>query len=172
VAKLLALACFFAATVALAAPAEEVKRFRQSGITFAYPSHWFLTTRPISHAGNPVYRFTIANRSVRRTRADTGPCLAGVARQLRPGSVLVFLREALGADRTRSLPRMPRRPRTFALPTVGDRSLCGFADGGSRWIPFRDANRAFYLGVYVGPKASRTARNRLQRVLDGMIISE
>ena len=170
--KLPALVCFLSATAALAGPGDEVKRFRQSGITFAYPSHWFLTTRPISHAGNPVYRFTIANRSVRRTRADRGPCLAGVAKQLGPDNVLAFLREALGADRTRSLPRMPRRPRTFTLPTVGDRSLCGFADGGSRWIPFRDANRAFYVGVYIGPKASRTARNRLQRVLDGMIVSE
>ena len=171
-AKLAALVCLLWAAVALAAPTDELKRFRQFGITFTYPSHWFLTAQPISHAGNPVYRFTVASRSVRRTRADTGPCLPGIARQLRPDSVLAFLREALGADRRRSLPRMARRPKSFALPTKADRSLCGFPNGGSRWIPFRDAGRAFYLGIYVGPKASGTARSRLQRLLDDMIISE
>jgi hypothetical protein len=144
-------------------------RFDRHGIAFEYPSRWFVTTRPLSNGANPIYRFTVSTSPVRRTSADEGPCLPGVARQLRRTAVLAYLREALGADRALSLPRLPRRPRSFRLPTSADRSLCGF-DRGSRWVPFKEAGRAFYLGVYVGPKATMTARRALQSLLDGMQI--
>jgi hypothetical protein len=146
-----------------------LKRFDRNRISFNFPSTWFVTTRPLSKAGNPVYRFAVSSVSVRRTASDVGPCLPGVARQVPKDGVLAYLREALGSDRTRSLPRMPRRPRGFRLPTAGDNALCGFA-GRGRWIPFKDAGRAFYLGVYVGPKASAAARRGLKSLLDQMKI--
>jgi hypothetical protein len=144
-------------------------RFDRYGIAFEYPSRWFVATKPLSNGANPIYRFTVSSSPVRRTSADEGPCLPGVARQLRQTAVLAYLREALGADRALSLPRLPRRPRTFRLPTRADRSLCGF-DRGSRWVPFKDAGRAFYLGIYVGPNATVTTRRALQSLLDGMLI--
>jgi hypothetical protein len=144
-------------------------RFDRHGIAFEYPSRWFVTTQPLSNAANPVYRFTVSTSPVRRTSADEGPCLPGVARQLRRTAVFAYLREALGTDRAVSLPRLPRRPRTFRLSTRADRSLCGF-DRGGRWVPFKEAGRAFYLGIYVGPEATMTARRALQSLLDGMRI--
>jgi hypothetical protein len=47
-------------------------------------------------------------------------------------------------------------------------SLCGFGPGG--WVPFRAAGRAFYLGVYVGPRAAANRTRTLRRLLDGMRI--
>lgn len=144
-------------------------RFERYGIAFEYPSKWFVTTRPLSNGVNPVYRFAVSTVPVRRTPADSGPCLPGIARQLPPDAVLAYLREALGRDRVLSLPRMPRRPRGFRLPTQADTGLCGWERGGL-WVPFKDAGGAFYLGVYVGPKASAPTRRALKRLLDGMRI--
>jgi hypothetical protein len=144
-------------------------RFDRNGISFVYPNAWFVTTRPLSNGVNPRYRFAVGTMLVGRTRRDDGPCLPGVAAQLRKTDVLVYLREALGVDRVRSLPRMPPRPRSFRLPTRADMSLCGFGPGG-RWVPFRTAGRAFYLGVYVGPRAAANRTRTLRRLLDGMRI--
>jgi hypothetical protein len=64
---------------------------------------------------------------------------------------------------------MPPRPRSFQLPTQADSYLCGFK-AGTRWIPFKDAHRAFYLAIYVGPRASASTRRAFKRLLDGMCI--
>lgn len=151
----------------IASYGQTVKRFDRYGIRFHYPESWFATTQPLSNGTNPAYRFAVSTVPVRRTRADEGPCLPGVANQLPAAAVLAFLREALGYDRTRSLPRMPRRPRSFRLPNRSDSSLCGFKRG-SLWLPFKDRGRAFYLGIYVGPETTAATRRALQRLLDGM----
>lgn len=147
----------------------EVGRFNRHGIAFEYPSGWFVTARPLSNAINPVYRFAVSTVRVRRTRADVGPCLPGIKRQLPKDAVLADLREALGSDRSRSLPRVSQRPRSFPLPTRTDGYLCGLGLG-SRWIPFKDSGRVFYLGVYIGPRATAQARRALKRLLDEMRI--
>ena len=152
-----------------AASASSTSRFDRHGISFTYPSMWFVTTRPLSNGVNPAYRFTVSTTPVRRTPRDSGPCLPGVAGQLPKNAVLAYLREALGADRARSLPRMPPRPRHLRLPTRADTSLCGFGRGG-RWIPFKDAGRAFYLGVYVGRAAPMERVRRLRELLDWLRI--
>jgi hypothetical protein len=146
------------------------QRFDAKGIAFDYPSRWFVTVKPLSAATNPAYRFAVSSVPVRRTAADEGPCLPGLARQLPPDAVLAYLREALGADRTRSLPRMPQRPTSFPLPPRKGGGLCGFEQGGGRWYPFRDGNRAFYLGVHAGPGASTASRRALKKLFDGMEI--
>jgi hypothetical protein len=147
----------------------ELARFDRYGIAFEYPNGWFVTSRPLSNAGNPVYRFAVSSVRVRRTRADVGPCLPGIKRQLPKDAVLAYLREALGSDRARSLRRMRKRPPSFRLPTRTEGFLCGLGLG-SRWIPFKDSGRAFYLGMYVGPRATAQARRALKRLLDGMRI--
>ena len=160
-----------AAVLVAATPAggTAAEHFDRHGISFSYPTGWSITTRPLSDGVNPIYRFAVGTAPVRRTSRDSGPCLPGVARQLARGDVLAYLREAIGADRARSLPRMPRRPRSFRLPTAADSSLCGFGPGG-RWIPFKDAGRAFYLGVYVGPEAPEKRARALGRLLDRLQI--
>jgi hypothetical protein len=158
------LAALLATARASGAPAP---RFDRHGLSFVYPRGWFVTTLPLSNGVNPAYRFTVSTTPVRRTPQDDGPCLPGVAAQLPKNAVLAYLREALGADRSRSLPRMPRRPRSFRLPTRADTSLCGFGRGG-RWIPFRDAGRAFYLGIYLGLDAPAARARALGRLLDDM----
>ena len=147
----------------------ETRRFDRHGIAFVFPSRWFVTTEPLSNGVNPVYRFTVGSVEVHRTRLDDGPCLPGVAAQLPPTAVLVYLREALGADRRRSLPRLRTRAASFPLPERGDTGLCGFGRGG-RWIPFKASGRAFYLGIYVGPRASASSRSALRRLLAGIVI--
>jgi hypothetical protein len=163
----------FAISVAAAiavprATSGDTDRFRTSGISVEHPSAWFVTTRPLSDGVNPVYRFTVSTVRVHRTPRDSGPCLPGIARQLPSSAVLVYLREALGADRRIALPRMPPRPRPFRLPKRPN--LCGFTTGASQWLGFKEAGRVFYLGVHVGPKASPTSRRAVIRLLNGMRI--
>lgn len=97
------------------------------------------------------------------------PCLPGIAKQLPENAVLAYLREALGTDRIASLPRMQPRPRSFRLPNRTDNSLPCFGQGG-RWVPFRASRRAFYLGLYIGPKASPASVRELGRLVDGIRI--
>ncbi len=142
--------------------------FDRYGIAFEHPSGWSVTTRPLSNGLNPIYRFAVSSVPVRRTSADQGPCLPGIARQLPPDAVLAYLREGLGRHRVQALPQMSKRPRSFRLPTQSDGSLCGFTRG--LWLPFKAKRRAFYLGVYVGPQATVSTRRALKRLLNGMRI--
>ena len=144
------------------------KRHDRNGISFQYPRLWHVTTKPLSNAVNPIYRFTVSSHRVRPTGKDEGPCLPGIAAQLPPTAVLAFVREALGADRRASLPRMQPRPEKFTLPTRADNALCGFSGG--RWIPFKSGGRAFYLALYVGPRASSARAAVLARIVNGMRI--
>jgi hypothetical protein len=158
-------------TAALCATATAAAdRFAEHGITFEHPRGWFVTTEALSNGVNPTYRFAVSTTPVRRTGQDLGPCLAGIAKQLPATAVFVYLREALGADRRSSLSRMQPRPRSFRLPTRADASLPCFGRGG-RWVPFRAGGRAFYLGMYVGPKASRQSVRALGSLLNGMAIT-
>jgi hypothetical protein len=146
-----------------------LKLFHRYGIAFEYPGSWSVTTRPITSAENPVYRFTVSSVPVRRTRADRGPCAPGIAKQLPPDGVLAYLREQLGRCYVAtSLPQMALRPRSFPLPSASSAfSVCGFGRTGI-WFPFKAKGRAFYLAVYVGPKATAATRRALYRMLDGM----
>ena len=150
-------------------PATSLGHFDRDGISFRYPRAWFVTTQPLSNGVNPKYRFTVSTVPIQRTSEDLGPCLAGIAKQLPPNAVLAYLREALGTDRKASLPRMQPRPRSFRLPVQSDSSLPCFGPGG-RWVPFRSGGRAFYLGLYIGPKAPPGSVEALRRIIDGMQI--
>ena len=150
--------------------ATSLRRFDQNGIAFQYPRSWFVTTRALSNGINPKYRFAVSSVPVQRTAEDLGPCLSGIAKQLPDDAVLAYLREALGADRRASLPRMQPRPQSFRLPTRTDNSLPCFGQGG-RWVPFRESGRAFYLGLYIGPKASPANARALGRLVNDIRIA-
>lgn len=155
--------------MATAGSASDPGRFDRHGVAFSYPRAWHVGTVALSNGINPVYRFSVSTVQVRRTNQDLGPCLPGVASQLSGDGVLVYLREALGADRASSVSRMSPLPRPFRLPDRSKRGLCGFGPGGG-WIPFREGGRAFYLGVYIGPEASAGRRRAVRRLVDGMTI--
>ena len=157
------------ATMCASAEGSALKRFDRNGIAFTYPNNWVVTTKALSNGVNPTYRFAVSTVPVHRTPKDLGPCLAGIAEQLPRTGVLAYLREAQGADRTASLPNMQPRPRSFRLPTRADNSLPCFG-GGGRWVPFRTGNRAFYLGLYIGPRASSASIRALGKLVNGMQI--
>lgn len=165
----LATAVALTASVSSTAEGSARERFDRNGITFGYPSSWFVTTKPLSNGVNPTYRFTVSTTPVHRTPKDLGPCLAGIAKQLPRTAVVAYLREAVGADRRASLPNMQPRPRTFPLPSRADNGLPCFGRGG-RWVPFKTGGRAFYLGLYIGPRASPASIRALGKLVDEMKI--
>lgn len=142
--------------------------FSGHGISFAYPSGWYTTTKPLSNATEPVYRFAVGNFRFHRTARDTGPCLAGIAKERPRNGVLAFMREALGVDRRRSLPRTRSRPRHFSLPRRSDDAWC--LGPGSKQSVFHTKGRVFYLATSIGPAASRADKRRLRALLNAMTI--
>jgi hypothetical protein len=145
-----------------------LRMFSSHGISFAYPSAWHATTKPLSNATEPVYRFAVGNFRFHRTPRDIGPCLSGIAKERPKNGVLAFMREALGADRRRSLPRTPSRPKHISLPRRSDQAWC--LGHGTREIVFHTAGRVFYLGMSVAPMASRADKRRLRTLLNAMRI--
>ncbi len=144
------------------------RMFSSHGISFAYPSAWHATTKPLSNATEPVYRFAVGNFRFHRTPRDIGPCLSGIAKERPKNGVLAFMREALGADRRRSLPRTPSRPKHISLPRRSDQAWC--LGHGTKEIVFHTAGRVFYLAMSVGPTASRADKRRLRTLLNAMTI--
>ena len=148
--------------------AESLRYFSRSGITFAYPGSWYLTTRRLSNGVEPVYRFAVGNFRFHRTPRDVGPCLQGIAKQRTSTGVLAFIREAVGTDARRA--HAGPRPKTFRLPAPTEQAAC--LGPGSRQFTFRQSGRVFYLWLSVAPKASRAARTELRRLLDSMKITK
>jgi hypothetical protein len=144
------------------------RMFSSHGISFAYPSAWRATTKPLSNATEPVYRFAVGNFRFHRTPRDIGPCLSGIAKQRPRNGVLAFMRESLGADRRRSLPRTPARPKDISLPRRSEQAWC--LGRGTGEIAFHESGRVFYLAISVGPTASRADKRRLHTLLNAMRI--
>lgn len=145
------------------------ERFERTGISFSYPSNWYVTTKPLSNGADPDYRFAIATWAVHRTPRDQGPCLAGVAKQRPPGGALAFLREYVGASRERALPRLAPRPRRFRLPTQRDGDW-GCLGKGSLAYQFKESGRAVILVLSVGPRATAERRSALRGILASLRI--
>ena len=152
--------------VAHLARAQAPERFSRHGISFTYPSRWYITTSRLSTGIEPVPRFAIGNFRFQRTAQDEGPCLAGIGKQRPPKGVFAYLREARGADR--KLSRFPPRPASFRLPTRHDNAAC--MGPGTRQYTFKDSRRAFYLWMSVSPGATPTARRWLRRLVNTLDI--
>jgi hypothetical protein len=161
-------AVFLAGTAGAMATAG-LERFERVGISFAYPSDWFVTARPLSNGSDPDYRFAVATWPVHRTSRDRGPCLAGIAQQRPANGALAFLREYVGASRKRALPRHPPKPNQFRLPTQRDGDF-GCLGKGSLAHYFRDSGRALILWISIGPKATAETRQDLRQILASLEI--
>jgi hypothetical protein len=152
-----------------------LERYDRLGISFVYPSSWFVTTEPLSDGADPDYRFAASTVPVKRTRHDKGPCLAGIARQLPPRAALVFLREYRGASRRRALPRLDPFPRRFSLTPglpqcfhVPDSRTKPYGRGDG--IDFRESGRALVLFAWVGPRASKATEREVRRLVASLEI--
>jgi hypothetical protein len=143
--------------------------FSSHGISFPYPPAWYATSKPLSNGTEPIYRFAVGNFRFHRTPRDLGPCLSGIAKEQPGNGVLAFMREALGGDRRRSLPRTPARPKHISLPRRSEQAWC--LGRGSREIVFHAAGRVFYLAMRVGPSASRADKSRLRALVNAMRIT-
>lgn len=147
----------------------ELERFDRLGISFEYPSSWFVTTERLSNGWDPDYRFAASTVPVKRTRDDEGPCLPGIGRQLLRNGALVFLREYRGASRRRALPRLGPLPRRLRL--THDGVMCGLRRPAlGAWVGFREAGRAFVLGVHLGPRATKATERELRRLVASLNI--
>jgi hypothetical protein len=164
-----ALACMGLVTsLAASASAAPLERFDRLGISFEYPSTWFVTTDRLSNGWDPDYRFVASTMPVKRTRDDKGPCLPGIGRQLRRSGALVLLREARSPSR-RHLARLPALPRRLQLRSDG--IMCGlWRPAVGAWVPFRDGNRAFVLGVHLGSRAAKGTERELRRLVASLEI--
>lgn len=156
-----------AGVVSAQASAGSKSRFSNRGISFAYPSSWYATAKPLSNGIEPVYRFAVGNFRFHRTARDGGPCLEGIASQRPTAGVLAFMREALGADARRT--RAGPRPKDFRLPRLSDQAAC--LGPGTSQVAFREAGRTFYLWVSVAPKASVVVRAQLKALLNSIKIA-
>jgi hypothetical protein len=124
---------------------------------------------PLSNGANPDYRFAASTVPVKRTRHDVGPCLRGIDRQLPRNAALVFLREYRGASRRAALPRLDPMPRRLRL-TPGSIMYCLHRPARGAWVNFREAGRAFVLGVHLGPRATKATEHELRRLVASLEI--
>lgn len=158
-----------AIVVGPAGAAGQLEHYDRLGISFEYPSSWFVTSEPLSNGSNPDYRFAASTVPVRRTRHDVGPCLRGINRQLPRNAALVFVREYRGASRRAALPRLGPLPRRLRL-TPGSVMYCMYRPARGTWVSFREAGRAFTLGVHLGPKATKATERELRRLIASLEI--
>ena len=140
--------------------------FAVHGISVAVPSGWWATGGRMSNVLQPAFRVTLSDRALRRTPRDSGPCYAGIARQIQPGGVVAILSEALGADFKPA--RFRPRPGHFVLPPrkPGEDNSC--LGDHATLVTFRESGRGFYLWIAAGRRASPARVAALLRALDGM----
>jgi hypothetical protein len=144
------------------------RRFpRGPSISFRYPANWQVTRHRLDDVLDPHTLFAV---STYRLRAGPVDDCDGTRSRGRPADgAFVLVKEVLdGASLRRSLPRLPRRPRRFRLPTHGQAGCLPPASG---VYQFRVAKRAFYVWISIGPHASAQTRATLTRLLDRMWIA-
>ena len=144
------------------------RRFpRGPSIVFRYPANWHMTRRRLDNVLHPRTLFAVSTYKLPSRSADNCDGTHALGRPADGAFVLV--KEVLdGASLRRSLPRLPRRPRHFRLPTHGQ---AGCLASPSVQYQFRVAKRAFYFWISVGRRASPQTRVALSRLLDGMRIA-
>jgi hypothetical protein len=136
-------------------------------VAFRYPSNWQVTTRRLDDVLDPHTIVAVANYKLRPGLRDE--CDGTHARGRPSDGVFVLVKEVLDrASLRRSLPRLHPKPRHFRLPTSGG---AGCLAPPSVAYQFRVAERAFYVWISVGPKASAKTRAALTSLLDGMRVA-
>jgi hypothetical protein len=150
-----------------AARADE--EFASHGIEIAVPTGWWASSTRMSSALRPAFRLTFSDRALHRTARDSGPCYAGLARQIQPDGAVAILSEALGADFKPQ--RFHLRSKRISLPprTPGQDNSC-LGDHATLVI-FRQAGRGFYLWIAAARRTSPATIKALLRALDGMTVA-
>jgi hypothetical protein len=153
-----------------AGAAQHDRPFANHGIAVRVPSGWWASGGRLSTVLEPVPRLALSDRPLHRTALDSGPCYAGIARQIHPDGVVAILSEALGADFKPE--RFHRRSRTFALlpRRPGEDNSC--LGDHATLVTFRQAGRGFYLAIGAGLRAPATKLQMLLRALDAMTVSK
>jgi hypothetical protein len=143
--------------------------FTDHGIAITVPTGWWASNARMSSVLQPVFRLTLSDRPLHRTTRDSGPCYAGLARQIQPDGVVAILSEALGADFKPE--RFHLRSKRMSLPPrkAGTDNSC-LGDHATLVI-FRQSGRGFYLWIAAGRHASPAKIRTLLRTLDGMTIT-
>lgn len=176
----LGVAMLIAASVATAAAfatnqgrsPEPIKRL--NGITLPdaklslnYPFNWYATTRRLDYVIDPHTLVAVASYVI---PLRAGANCDGTQGRGRPADgAFVLVKEVLdGASLKRSLPRLRPRPRRFELPSTG---RAGCLPPYSSVYQFRVAERAFYVYVSLGPRASKRTRAAVARMLNTMRIA-
>lgn len=138
------------------------------GLSLAYPSNWYVTTRHLDYVVDPHTLVAVASYVI--PPGSTEDCAGTRARGRPPDGVFILIKEVLdGASLKRSLPRLPQRPRQFHLPSSGN---AGCLPPNSALFQFRVAHRrAFYVFISIGPRATAHTRRAAQRLLDTMTIA-
>ena len=144
------------------------RRFpRGPSIAFRYPANWHVTRGRLDNVLDPHTLFAVSTYELPRKPLDD--CDGSHARGRPADGAFVLVKEVLdGASLRRSLPRLPRRPGHFRLPTGGQ---AGCLAPPSVAYQFRVGRRAFYVWLSVGPRASAPTRAALTRLLDRMWIA-
>jgi hypothetical protein len=133
-------------------------------ISFRYPANWYVTTRRLDDVIDPHTLFAVTSYAV--PKGPVAECDGTHAGGRPVDGVFVLIKEVLdGASLRRSLPRLPTKPRHFQLPKSG---RAGCLPPASIQYQFRVAQRAFYVWISIGPKASAKTRTAVARLLDGM----
>jgi len=136
-------------------------------ISFRYPANWHVTTRRLDSVVDPHTLFAASTYKVPSGTLDDCDGTRATGRP-RDGA-FVLMKELLdGASLHRSLQRLPSRPRQFRLPVRGQAGCLPLA---SVQYQFRVGQRAFYIWMSIGPRASVATRHALARLLDRMWIA-
>jgi hypothetical protein len=153
-----------------AGAAQHDRLFTNHGIAVTVPSGWWASGDRMSTVLEPVPRLALSDRRLHRTALDSGPCYAGIARQIQPDGVVAILSEALGADFKPE--RFHRRSRSFLLPPrkPGEDNSC-LGDHATLVI-FRQAGRGFYLAIAAGRRAPAAKVRMLLRAVDAMTVDK
>lgn len=136
-------------------------------LSLRYPANWYVTTRRLDYVVDPHTLVAVAAYVI---PTDAGAKCDGTQGRGRPADgAFVLIKELLdGASLKRSLPRPRPRPTHFRVPTAG---RAGCLPANSAVYQFRIAQRAFYVYVSVGPRATAATRRAVARVLDTMRIA-
>jgi hypothetical protein len=142
--------------------------FDKHGLRTTVPAGWWATDQRMSSGVEPLFRLTVSDRRLVRTRRDSGPCYGGIGRQIQPGGVVAILREVVGSDYRPA--RFKQRPRRFRLPArqPGQDNSC-LGDHATEII-FKDAGRGFYLWIAAGRAAPRHEVATLLALLNRLTI--
>ena len=140
-----------------------------TSIAIHYPANWHVTTRRLDDVVDPHTLFSV---STYKLPAGRDGCDGTYGRGRPVDGAFVMVTELLdGASLTRSLPRLPARPRRFRLPTRHTPGRAGCLKPPSLEYQFRVAKRVFYVWLSVGPDASPATRAAMSALLDGMRIA-